>query len=89
MARVIHESIPVVLPVCLRGDDGDFVVEFAMFVDGEFSTCVVHGVPMELVSGQYHYQLKLWEINTGMANLRCIRLPCQFSQFLTEDLLVI
>lgn len=85
MARVVHESIPVVLPVCLGGDDGNFVVEFAVFVDGEFSTGVVHGVAMELVSGQY--QLRLWEFE--IVNLRCSRLSCQFTQFLTENLLVI
>lgn len=49
VARVIHESVSVVLSVCLRGDDGDFVVEFAVLVDGQFSTGVVHGVAMQLL----------------------------------------
>lgn len=48
VARVVHESISIVLPVCFGGDDGDFVVELAVLVDSEFSTGVVHSMTMEL-----------------------------------------
>jgi hypothetical protein len=42
------ESVAVVGAVLVRGDDGDFVVEFAILIDGNTALTVAQGVAVEL-----------------------------------------
>ena len=55
MAGIVGEAVAVVFAVCLRGDDGDFVVEFAVLVHCQLSASVVDSVSVEL-SCQYQFR---------------------------------
>jgi hypothetical protein len=42
------EAVLVELPILLRGDDGDLVVELAVLVDGDASLAVAEGMSVKL-----------------------------------------